>query len=104
MIPFSDDEIKDMRDNYEEMSYGEIAALLNSKYHDRNQGKRTRQVVYQFLQTDPEKPVRIQIKLPKKINDLLRDRGLSPEQVIISALSRPAHQEQRHQKHSAKAS
>jgi hypothetical protein len=104
MIPFCDGEINEMRNNYEEMSYGEIAALLNSKYHDRNQGKRTRQVVYQFLQSDTEKPVRRQIKLPRKINDMLRDRGLSPEQVIISALTKPIQQEPRHQKHPGKSS
>jgi hypothetical protein len=90
-IDFSADEITFMREqtaiqNGDRLSYASIAREMNSRYKDHNEGRRTRQSVYEFMTADPCAPVIERVAIPRDLLQQFRATGKGLEQIVINAI------------------
>jgi uncharacterized protein (DUF4415 family) len=90
-IDFSADEITFMREqtaiqNGDRLSYASIAREMNSRYKDHNEGRRTRQSVYEFMTADPSAPVIERVAIPRDLLQQFRATGKGLEQIVINAI------------------
>ncbi len=90
-IDFSGDEITFMRDqaiaqNGDRLSYAGIARELNIRYKDYNEGRRTRQSIYEFMTADPDAPVLERVAIPRNLLQQFRATGRGLESIVIAAI------------------
>ena len=90
-IDFSADEIAFMREqatmqNGDRQSYASIARELNIRYKDHNEGRRTRQSVYEFMTADPDTPVLERVAIPRDLLQRFRATGGKLEPLVIAVI------------------
>jgi len=90
-IDFSAEEIAYMREqatmqNGDRQSYASIARELNIRYKNHNEGRRTRQSVYEFMTADPDALVLERVAIPRDLLQQFRATGGKLESLVIAAI------------------